>query len=516
MKLSLEKSGPASVGDMNGSSEEQSSTNPTAADTPRRLKVCHIAATTEGATWMLEQLRELRDRHQCEVTAVVAGESGGLINLLRAENIPYHVESFSFGSVKGIFEIARTIFRLTRFFRRERFDVIQTHLFFSMIIGRIAAWLADVPVRLGMLTGPFILQAATSRWIERATCWMDTGLIPSCECSMQLYQSLGVKSERLTLVYYAPDEVKFSTEDVEPLDLRAEFGWPPGTPLIGKVAYFYPPLSGRGWIPEYLEGRGVKGHEDLINAAPLVLAEFPEAKFLLVGSGWGEAGDKYMEELKEIVREMGLERSIIFTGYRREANRILRSLDVAVQASLNENLGGTMEALLMECPMVVTRVGGMVDAVRDGETGVVVEPSCPQDMARGLLQMLRVPEQARSLGRAGRRLMLERFTLRHTAHDLNELYRCLLSREEKRRAFYNPLVSLLRLIAFIPVLIYLTFRLFVIDIYLHIYLPIHLARLRSIPYRLYSKARPFLPRMRGPLRRSRAFLRKRANHRTEE
>jgi len=472
---------------------------------PRKLKVCHIAATTEGASWMVEQLRELRDRHHCEVMAVVSGESGGLIDLLRAENIPYHVESFRFASIRGILGMPLTVSRLVRFLRRERFDVVQTHLFFSMVMGRISAWLADVPVRLAMLTGPYQLQAPISCWIDRDTSWMDTGLIPSCECSSQLYQSMGISKERLTLVYYAPDESKFCAEQVQPVNLRDEYGWPPETPLIGKIAYFYPPMIGNGWVPKSLEGRGVKGHEDLVAAVPHVLSEFPDAKLLLVGSGWGEAGQKYMEEIKKMVLQMGLQRSVIFTGYRKESNQILRSVDVAVQASLNENLGGTMEALLMESPLVVTRVGGMVDAVRDGETGVVVEPSNPADLARGIIQLLRDPEKARALGRAGRKLMLERFTLGRAASDLNELYRSQLYRAEKRRTFYNPLVSLLRLLAFIPVLTYLTFRLYFVDIYLRIYLPIHIARLRLVPVRVYYRIRFFLSIIRATLGLGRVF-----------
>jgi glycosyltransferase involved in cell wall biosynthesis len=327
---------------------------------------------------------------------------------------------------------------------------------------------------------------------------------------MQLYQSIGVAKERLTLVYYAPDESKFSTEQIQSVNLREEFGWPPNTPLIGKVAYFYPPQAGKGWVPASLEGKGVKGHEDLVKAAPVILAEFPEAKFLLVGSGWGTAGEEYLEEVKKLVRDLKLESSIIFTGHRR-SNNILRSVDVAVQASLNENLGGTLEALFMECPMVVTRVGGMVDAVRDGETGVVVEPSNPEDLARGILQLLREPEKAKALGRAGRKLMLERFTLSRTVRDLNELYRIQLSRAEKRRSFYNPLVSLLRFFVFIPVFAYLTFRLYFINIYLGVYFPIHLGRIRAMPFRLYYMGRVSLSRVRGALG-LKSRLRKLANH----
>jgi hypothetical protein len=161
--------------------------------------------------------------------------------------------------------------------------------------------------------------------------------------------------------------------------------------------------------------------------------------------------------------------------------------------------------------MVVTRVGGMVDAVRDGETGVVVEHSNPEDMARGILQLLRDPEKARALGRAGRMLMLERFTLSRAVSDLNELYTSQLSSAEQRRTFHNPLVSLLRLCAFMPVLAYLTFRLYFIDVYLGIYLPIHLARIRLVPARLYYRGRSSLYRVRVALSRGRSLLRKLAN-----
>jgi hypothetical protein len=136
---------------------------------------------------------------------------------------------------------------------------------------------------------------------------------------------------------------------------------------------------------------------------------------------------------------------------------------------------------------------------------VVVAPSCPEDLAHGILKLLRDPDKARAFGRAGRKLMLERFTLSQTAKDLNDLYGRLLSAEEKRRAFYNPLVSLLRLVAFIPLLAYLTFRLYFIDIYLGIYFPIHFSRIfsriRLIPARNYYRFRSLISRVRRAITR---------------
>ena len=162
--------------------------------------------------------------------------------------------------------------------------------------------------------------------------------------------------------------------------------------------------------------------EDLIRAAPIILDRFPRAKILLIGSGWEAGGEAYLQRMKDLVGTLGLEQSIVFTGFRNDVPQVLRALDVAVQPSLSENLGGTIELLLMECPTVATCVGGMTDSVIDGQTGVLVRPADPRSLAEGIVKVLGNPETAREYGAAGRRRMLERFTLRRTVDDLAALY----------------------------------------------------------------------------------------------
>ena len=437
----------------------------------RRNKVCQVVCSSEGATWMFEQLRDLRDQYGYEVAAVVSAEQGKLIDKLRSENIPYHVTHFATGaaSLRSILRLPVSVLKLARFFRRERFDIVQSHVFATAITARPAAWLADVPVRLAMIASPFHLQARLSQDLERATCWMETKLIPSCQAVLDLCRELGISEGRLApIIYYAPDERNFNPDRVSPAEIRRQFGWPRDTPLICKVAYFYHRMGTSDWIPQDVQGLGHKGHEDLVKAAPIVLAEFPNAKFLLIGSGWGPKGEEHMQEVKDLVRSMGLQASVIFTGYRADANRILREANVAVHASLNENLGGTLEALMIGCPMVATRVGGMVDAVRDGKTGVLVNPSDPRDLARAITQLLRDPERAQALGHAGRKLMLDRFTLNRTVNDLANLYQQLLSEAQRRRKFYNLLISILRLLAGSLIFPYQIFRLLVSRIRRHL------------------------------------------------
>jgi glycosyltransferase involved in cell wall biosynthesis len=388
----------------------------------KRLKVCYILAKTEGGVWAFEQLRELRDNYNCDVSIILSGTQGTLVDRFKKEGIPVYQADFEFTRSSDIFSLPLKILKLVKLLRKKKFDILQTHLFNSMVIGRIAGWLADAPVRVSMIAGPFHLEAKTPRWVDKITSWMDTLILPSCEYTRQLYLQMGVPEHKLELVYYGPDIRRFDYASTQLAGLREQFGWPQNTPLIGKVAYFYPKLTASRWAPEFLHGKALKGHEYLIKSAPTVLREFPNAKFLLIGNGWGAKGDQLMEEMQDLVAELNLQESVIFTGLRINIPEIYRDLDISVQSSLSENLGGTIEALLMECPTVVTRVGGLVDTVIDGKTGVQVNPADERDLARGILQLLRNPQEARLLGKAGRNYMLEKFTLDTTTHKLHSLY----------------------------------------------------------------------------------------------
>jgi glycosyltransferase involved in cell wall biosynthesis len=421
---------------------------------PSPVKVCYVV-DSGTAVWVVEQLRALRDRYGCEVVACVFRDRGRLLDGLRAEGIPAHVCLVSGTGVAALWAFPLMVLRLARLFRRERVDVVQTHLFRSMVIGRLAGWLADVPVRLAMIAGPAHLEARVTRWIDRATCWMDVAIIASSEYSRGLYRRMGIPDARLELIYYGMDERRFDPERCRPAALREEFGWPADTPLIGMVAQFYHPTRRTGRTPPVLHGRAIKGHEDLIRAMPAVLREFPRAKLVLIGGPVVDAGRALVEELKALVRRLGLDDSVRFTGFRTDVPACLRALDVSVQPSLLDNLGGTGESLLMERPLVATRVGGLVESVRDGETGLLAEPANPDDLARAIRELLRDPERARRLGRAGRVLMLERFTLSHTVRALGELYARLTSGP---RRGYRPRVSACRLFALVPLSVVLAAR----------------------------------------------------------
>ena len=196
----------------------------------------------------------------------------------------------------------------------------------------------------------------------------------------------------------------------------------PTDPLIGHVAHFYAPIGG-AFAPPAARGRGVKGHEVLLRAIPAVLAARPDARFVLAGGARGAPAARYREQVKSLAGSLGVADAVTFLGEHRDVPRLLGALDVAVQPSLAENLGGTIESLMMAVPTIASRVGGMPEAVRHMQTGLLVEPDRPDELAAAILALLDDPELAATLARRGRGLMLERFTFERTLADLDRIVR---------------------------------------------------------------------------------------------
>ena len=160
--------------------------------------------------------------------------------------------------------------------------------------------------------------------------------------------------------------------------MRAELGIPEHAPVVGNVANF----------------KAAKDHPTLLQAAARVRERVPEVRFLLIGQGPLEP------ETRRLAADLGLDGTVVFTGFRTDAHRLLAALDVFTLSSTYEGLPiALIEAMALGRPAVVTRVGGVPEVLHDGAQGLLVPPRDPAALADGLLRLLGDPGPAGPDGR---------------------------------------------------------------------------------------------------------------------
>jgi glycosyltransferase involved in cell wall biosynthesis len=381
----------------------------------RPIRIAHVTCTANGAPWLIALAVEQRRRGH-DVSVILPSLDGNIARELGAAGIPCRVAPTDVLAVPNLSGQARAVAGLVRLLRRLRPDVVHSHILNAVLTARIAAWIADVPNRFSGNVGPLSIEADILRPLEIGTAFCDTRTIASASYTRELMIRHGIPAEQIEVVYYAVDQRGHDPARADGARVRRELGLGPDVPVVGMVAYFYPPGIDLGLGPEYKQ-RGVKGHDVLLRAVPLVLARVPEARFVLVGRGWGPAGEVYERAMHDLARALGIDQAVRFTGERRDIPDVLAAFDVSTHCSLTDNLAGTVESLLMARPMVVSDIGGFRDTVIHGETGLRVPIDDPPALADAIVRLLRDPALARRLGENGRRRMLAGFTLARVVAD---------------------------------------------------------------------------------------------------
>jgi glycosyltransferase involved in cell wall biosynthesis len=220
-----------------------------------------------------------------------------------------------------------------------------------------------------------------------------------------MIEATGIPARRVVAIPAGIDSARFH-DGVSGRGVRAQFGL--AGPLVGLVANI----------------RGSKGHQYLLEAAPRVLAERPDTRFLIVGDGVG------FDEVRRRVAALGLADRVVMTGFRRDVPEVMAALDVLVLPSVRSEAAPQVipQALAVGTPVIGTAVGGIPEIVRDGETGRLVPPGDAKALAEAILEVLRDPARARAMAKRGQALVQERFTFEATMRATTAVYEELLRR----------------------------------------------------------------------------------------
>jgi glycosyltransferase involved in cell wall biosynthesis len=161
----------------------------------------------------------------------------------------------------------------------------------------------------------------------------------------------------------------------------------------------------------------VKGHHDLIDAAKDVCPVMAHVKFVLIGDG------AERPRIQEHVRQLHLEHNFLFMGRRQDVPELLSCCDLFVLPSRAEGFPNViLEAMAARLPVVATAVGGVVEIVRDGTTGLIVPPQSPQEMADAVLRILSDREFGLKLAEAGQVEVRRDFSFERVVQQLQATY----------------------------------------------------------------------------------------------
>jgi glycosyltransferase involved in cell wall biosynthesis len=290
------------------------------------------------------------------------------------------------------------LWALRRVMRARAVDLVHTHSSTDSWLGALAAKSLGLPVVRSRHVSIVIRSARVYRLADR--------VVTSGETVRAIVVRAGVPAERVVAIPPGVDTARFHTA-VSGKTVRDELRLGDGEALVGLVANI----------------RGSKGHNVFLEAAREILRAAPHARFVIVGDGVG------YDEVRRRVSDLGLARHVTMTGFRRDIPEVMAALDVLVLPSIRSEATSQVipQALAMGTPVVATTVGGSPELIRDGETGRLVPPDDACALARAVLEILRDPERARAMGRAGQARVVARLTLDASMARTTAVYRELLA-----------------------------------------------------------------------------------------
>jgi glycosyltransferase involved in cell wall biosynthesis len=290
--------------------------------------------------------------------------------------------------------------------RRERPQIVHTHLFKSDFHGRLAARFCKVPVVVSTAHNNDVwAQTVPLGYLYGLTARLADRIIAVAD-EVRDYQICYTHTPALKIVTINNGvNVSIFEDQLENgKAVKDELGLHESAPVIGMI--------GR------LERQ--KDHQTFLEAAVHIRESLPEARFLIVGDG------TLREELTLRARDLNLLPSVIFCGIRKDIPAVLAAIDLLVFSSRWEGLPvALLEGMASGLPIVSTAVGGIPGAVVENETALLVSPADPEELAKACLVILKNKELARRFGLAGKKRVFERYSIQAMIARTVELYRNL-------------------------------------------------------------------------------------------
>ena len=335
------------------------------------------SSITGPAELMLSDAEDLRASGHTVHLACDTRRPGNLVDAIRTRGFTL-LEELTLSQSPGAVEVWNDIRALRDRIRVEKYDLVHCRFTHDHLITLVAA-----PRLTRVLRTAEIARTLRPGRSRSLTFRRSDGVIVSCAAYANILErEHKVPRERVAVIPGRVDAGRFSPGRNP--ELRRELGIPEDAPVAGIISRI----------------KVERLHDNLIRAFQEVRAAVPEARLVVVGRGEHES------ELRGMVASLGLDGTVCFAGYRTGAQlpEAYRALDVKVW--LTEGNDGTcrsvLEAMATGLPVVGGRVGAIAEAVVEGESGHLIDPTDERALGRALIDLLADLPRAKARGAAGR------------------------------------------------------------------------------------------------------------------
>ncbi|MDO8586165.1 MAG: glycosyltransferase [Armatimonadota bacterium] len=359
----------------------------------QRLRLCRVVTTPlTFAALLRSQMRTIADNDiEC---LLVSGLSAELESISRGLSLPCHCVEMSRDI--SIFQDIKSLFRLYKLFRSERFDIVHSSTAKAGLLVAVAAWLARVKIRVHTYTGQrWVELRGLRRWIVRLCDRIIAILTTNCYADSDSQRQFLI-SERIirpskiaVLASGSISGVNLDRFDSDiwkgpaAADTRSELGVDENATLVlfvGRV-------------------NRDKGIVELVSAFTSLDIAGKKVELVLVGPFEPE----FDPLPRSVIDELTSNPRIHVVGRTREPERYIGAADILCLPSYREGFGSVViEAAAMGVPAVATAIVGLVDAVEDGKTGLLAPPKDVDSLRKALSVMIADPELRDRMGRAAR------------------------------------------------------------------------------------------------------------------
>ena len=313
--------------------------------------------------------------------------------------------------IKLLFKFVPTIFKIKKIIKKENIHIVHGNDLLD-IYGPIAGKLLRIPV-IQHVRWILISPSIFKKIITNLVYILNNKIITvSNSVSKEMFSNSHYVKPNVETCYDWIDMEKVG-HTKKSSEIRNEFNISKKISLVGVIGRLEP------W----------KGQEVFIRAASIVLKSFPKTMFFVVGGMVeGRKRELYGSMLIKLAEDLNIRDHVIFTGHREDVYEIINELDVFVHSSIGPDPlpGVVMEAMFCSKPVVGANAGGVPEEVVDWKTGLLYTPGDYKKMAEAIIYLLKNPEMAKKMGRAGKDRIEKLFNKQYLCAKMESIYEELI------------------------------------------------------------------------------------------